>query len=542
MHFFISNNQFCKLKFGPNINLKIPYLPKLQARFRFEQCLLTFEHSLHPQFFELTKSNFLYDAVVIGSGPNGLAAGIRLAQFGLRVKIYEAHHQIGGGTRTDEHILPGYKHDICSAIHPVGVSSPFLKTLPLKEYGLEWIHPEICAAHPLDHQPPAILTRDQKKTAFYLKEDEEKYLSIVQPIINNWEQLTGDFLGPLTVPSHPFKLAQFGVRALLPSSIFQRSFKSQQAKALIAGMAAHSVLPLNSWTTTAIALVFFGAAHTNGWPIAKGGSHSITKAMESYLLALGGEIETNHTIHDLNQLPSSKAVLFDTSPSQALDIAGDTFPATYQKKLRSYRHAPGVFKVDYILSEPVPWKDEECKKAGTVHVGGTFDEISESEKQMDQNKHSDKPFVLVAQQSLFDTTRTPDEKEVLWAYCHVPNGSNKDMTEEIENQIERFAPGFKDTILHKSVMNTKDFEQYNQNYIGGDISGGRQDITQLFSRPVHVFDPYSTPVSGIYFCSSSTPPGGGVHGMCGYHAANSVLKNEFDIKAPIAPANIKVDS
>lgn len=476
-----------------------------------------------------------YDAVVIGSGPNGLAAGIRLAQFGLKVKIFEAHSQIGGGTRTAEHILPGYKHDICSAIHPTGVSSPYLQTLPLEKHGLHWIHPEICAAHPLDDAPPAILTNDVSETAFYLKEDEKKYLSIVEPIIENWEDLTKDFLGPLRFPNHPVKLAKFGIRALLPSTLFQRSFKTEQAKALIAGMAAHSVLPLSSWTTTAISLVFFGAAHTNGWPIAKGGSHAITNAMKDYFLSIGGEIETDFMVKNLNQLPSSKAVLFDTSPAQAISIAGDAFPWSYTKKLARFKRGAGVFKLDYILTEPVPWRDEECRRAGTVHVGGTFEEIAESEKLMDQNKHADKPFVLVAQQSLFDDTRTPDQKEVLWAYCHVPNGSIKDMTNAIENQIERFAPGFKDTIEHKSAMNCKDFEAYNQNYIGGDITGGRQDLSQLFSRPVHLLDPYSTPAGGIYFCSSSTPPGGGVHGMCGYHAANSVLKREFDITAHQPP-------
>lgn len=485
----------------------------------------------HTKYLGLAEKDYLYDSVIIGSGPNGLSAGIRLAQFGLRVKIFEAHPQIGGGTRTDEHILPGYKHDICSAIHPMAVSSPFMQTLPLNKFGLEWIHPEIYAAHPLDHQPPAILTRDETKTAFYLKKDEEKYLSIVQPIIKNWDALTNDFLGPLRIPDHPLKLAKFGLRAVLPSSFFQYSFKTQQAKALIAGMAAHSVLPLNSWTTTAISLVFFGAAHTYGWPIAKGGSHSITKSMEGYFKSLGGEIETGRSIQDLEQLPSARTILFNTTPSQALPIAGSAFPVSYRKKLSRFKQGAGVFKVDYILSEPVPWKDEECKKAGTVHVGGLFEEIAESESMMDQNKHCEKPFVLVAQQSVFDNSRTPDDKEVLWAYCHVPNGSEKDMSSEIENQIERFAPGFKDTILHRSTMNTKDFENYNQNYVGGDITGGRQDISQLFSRPVHLFDPYSTPASGIYFCSSSTPPGGGVHGMCGYHAANSVLKKEFNMAA-----------
>lgn len=324
----------------------------------------------------------------------------------------------------------------------------------------------------------------------------------------------------------------FGLKALQPATFFQKRFETERAKALFAGMAAHSILPLDAIATTAIALVFFGTAHTGGWPLPQGGSQSIANAMATYFASLGGKIETGRPIQSLNDLPSSKAVLFDLSPQQVSDIVGDKFPQSYKQRLRKFKKGSGVFKIDYILKEPVPWTDPECGKAGTVHLGGTFDEIAASEKKMDQGGHPENPFVLVTQQSLFDKTRTPDDKETLWAYCHVPNGSTVDMTESIENQIERFAPGFKDVIDEKVTMTTEDLQNYNANYIGGDINGGRQDITQLFTRPVNLIHPYATPADGIYICSASTPPGGGVHGMCGYHAANLVLKKEFDHQPP----------
>lgn len=470
-----------------------------------------------------------YDAVIVGSGPNGLAAAIRLALEGLSVKVVEASDSIGGGMRTKELIRTDFHHDVCSAIHPMAAASPFMQKLPLEQFGLEWIHSEFAAAHPLDDEPATTLSRDFYDTAFRLGEDETAYQSIVAPIVDKWTSLTKDFLGPLKFPRHPFQLAAFGLKGLQPASLFQRHFKTERGKALFAGMAAHSILPLSSPATTAIGLVFFGAAHTGGWPMPKGGSQSIADSMGSYLKSLGGEIETGITISKLDQLPNSKAVLFDLTPLQVAEIVGDKFPNSYKRKLEKFRYGSGVFKVDYILSEPVPWKDHECKKAGTVHLGGTFNEIATSEKEMDSGNHPEKPFVLVAQQSLFDDSRTPDDRHTLWAYCHVPNGSTVDMTDAIENQIERFAPGFRDVIVEKRIMNTEHFHEYNANYIGGDINGGRQDIRQLFSRPVSLYQPYATPAKGIYFCSSSTPPGGGVHGMCGYHAASLALKKEFGI-------------
>jgi len=478
----------------------------------------------------LPKPSNKFDAVIVGSGPNGLAAGIRLVQEGLSVLIIEASDTIGGGLRTKELIWPGYHHDVCSAIHPMALASPFMRSLSLEKFGLKWIHPVLPAAHPMDDEPAAILYNDLMETAFHLGPDEKIYRSVMEPIVTNWEELTHDFLGPLRIPNHPIKLASFGLKGILSASTFQTRFETERAKALFSGMAAHSILPLSAWMTSAIGLVFLGTAHTHGWPLAEGGSQSIANAMAACFRSHGGVIKTGLKIKEIKQIPSSKAVLFDLSPIQMSRIMGDHLPQSYKRKLRKFRHGPGVFKIDYILKEPVPWKDHQCKRAGTVHLGGRFDEVAESEKLMDLGKHSEKPFVLVTQQSLFDTKRTPDEKQTLWAYCHVPNGSTTDMTEPIENQIERFAPGFRDVIDEKVTMNTIQMEQYNANYIGGDITGGRQDIRQLFTRPVRFINPYSTPTEGVYICSASTPPGGGVHGMCGYHAANLVLKKEFKLK------------
>lgn len=471
-----------------------------------------------------------YDAIVVGSGPNGLAAAIRLAQAGLSVKLFEASDTIGGGMRTKELMRPGYHHDICSAIHPMAASSPYMRTLNLEKHGLEWILPEYAAAHPLDDGPAAILSHDLSETAKLLGSDEHAYRKLVTGIVDNWNNLTNDFLGPLSIPKHPFQLASFGLKGLQPATMLQKRFKTEKAKALFAGLAAHSILKLSEPATSAIGLVFYAAAHTNGWPLPKGGSQSIADAMGSLFRSLGGEIETGYRVENLDQLPDAKAVLFDLTPAQVAEIAKERLPDSYLKRLSKFRYGSGVFKVDYILNEPVPWKEPECAKAGTVHLGGTFNEIAASEKLMTEGGHPENPFVLVAQQSLFDQSRTPDNKHTLWAYCHVPNGSEKDMSEEIENQFERFAPGFRDVIDERITMNTIQFHEYNANYLGGDINGGRQDIWQLFSRPVSLFQPYAMPAKGLYFCSASTPPGGGVHGMCGFHAAELALRKEFGIR------------
>ncbi len=477
--------------------------------------------------FILLSDSHTYDAVVVGSGPNGLAAAIRLALEGLHVKIFEASDTVGGGMRTSALMQPDVMHDICSAIQPLAASSPFLDKLPLDDFGLEWIKPEYPLAHPMDDDPAVILQHDIEATAEELGTDRDSYLKVMNPIAENWEKLTNDFLGPLTFPAHPILMARFGLHAIQSAERFQKRYKTGRAKALFGGLAAHSILQLDAPVTTAIGLVLGAAAHTVGWPLPKGGSQSIADSMAAYFTSLGGEIETGLEVKSMSQLPPHKCCLFDLTPRQVVEIAGDQLPGYYKKKLEKYRYGAGVFKVDYILREPVPWNDPRCKKAGTVHLGGTFSEIAESEKQMSQGNHSEKPYVLVAQQSLFDDTRTPDGRHTLWAYCHVPNGSERNMKPEIENQIERFAPGFRDLIEERHSMNTSEFETYNANYYGGDINGGRQDIWQLFTRPVHLINPYATPADGIYICSASTPPGGGVHGMCGYHAALLALRKEF---------------
>lgn len=466
-----------------------------------------------------------FDAVVIGSGPNGLAAAIRLAQEGLSVKVFEKEKTIGGGTRTCELTLPGFRHDVCSAIHPMAKASPFFASLPLKEHGLEWIFPDIPAAHPLDNQPAAALSRSLNVTADRLGKDEETYRSIIAPFVESWQELCPQILSPFNpLPLHPLLLAKFGMLGLRSAKAVAGMFQTGKARALFGGLAAHSILPFDAVSSAAIGLVMAITAHTNGWPFPKGGSQQITQSLASYFIALGGNIETGAEISSLDQLPPADVVLFNTTPKQILDIAGDALNESYARRLRKFEYGPGVFKIDLALSEPIPWKDDLCRKAGTVHLGGSFEEIAASEKMIAHGHHPDKPYVLLAQQSLFDGTRAPDAKHTGWAYCHVPNGSTKDMTEPILNQIERFAPGFRDCIIDQNTMNTQAMHAYNPNYIGGDINGGRQDITQLFTRPAGFFDPYHIPESNMYISSASTPPGGGVHGMCGFHAAESVLK------------------
>ena len=470
-----------------------------------------------------------YDAIIIGSGPNGLAAGIRLAQEGLSVKIFEKEDTIGGGTRTLELTKPGFHHDICSAIHPLAKASPFLKSLPLEKYGLEWIQPEVPVAHPLDDQPAGALFRSFDKTVSYINEkDKSNYAHSISPFLDKWDDLLTDILAPFSLlPNHPLLMARFGIQALQSAKSFTKRYKFTQTRALFAGLAAHGIMPFDATATAAIGLVLGMAAHTVGWPYPKGGSHAITKAMASHFKSLGGTIETGTEITSIGDLPPSQTILFNNTPRQIIDIAGKKIPESYTKKLQRYEYGQGVFKIDWALSDPIPWKDELCQKAGTVHVGGTFEEIATSEKESANGQHPENPYVLVAQQSLGDDSRAPGNKHTGWAYCHVPNGSTKDMTDPIIRQIERFAPGFRDCIMETHTMHAQDMQAYNPNYIGGDINGGRADITQLFTRPAGLFDPYHIPKTNMYIASSSTPPGGGVHGMCGYHAAESVLRNSF---------------
>lgn len=466
-----------------------------------------------------------FDAVIIGSGPNGLAAAIRLAQEGLSVKVFEKADTIGGGTRTQELTLPGFQHDVCSAIHPMAKASPFFNSLPLEKYGLEWIYPKVTVAHPLDNQPAAALFRSLDETSDQLGKDGKVYRSLMAPFADSWEQLTPQILAPFNFwPDHPLLMARFGLFGLRSAESLAKKFKSIKARALFGGLAAHGIMPFNNTASAAIGLILGTAAHTTGWPFPKGGSHSITQAMAAYFFSMGGEIETGTPIHLLDQLPPSKTVLFNTTPKQILDIAGEELNTDYAEKLRNFKYGPGVFKLDLALNAPIPWKDEVCRKAGTVHLGGTFKEIAASEAASSDGQHPPNPYVLVAQQSLFDDSRAPSGKHTAWAYCHVPNGSTRDMTKPILNQIERFAPGFNDCIIGQHSMNTKAMQEYNPNYIGGDVNGGKQDITQLFTRPAGLLDPYHIPGSNMFICSASTPPGGGVHGMCGFHAAESVLK------------------
>jgi phytoene dehydrogenase-like protein len=469
-----------------------------------------------------------YDAIVIGSGPNGLAAAILMQQQGLSVLLIEGKGTIGGGMRSAELTLPGFVHDICSAIHPLAVSSPFFETLSLGDHGLEYIYPEIAAAHPFDNGTAAVVKNSVEETARLLGKDEQAYLRLMQPIVKDWPSIAPDVLGPLRYPEHPMAMARFGLKALTSANYLAKRFKTPEAKGLFAGMAAHSILPLTNLTTSAIALVLMASAHLKGWPIPKGGSNKIADALVSCFISLGGKVETNFYVKSLAQLPSANAFLFDITPRQLLQIAGHKFSSVYKWQMERYRYGMGVFKIDWALDAPIPFAAEGCRKAGTVHLGNTFKEIAESEQMIWDRKIQEKPFVLLAQPSVFDQSRAPRGKHTAWAYCHVPNGSLTDMTAAIENQVESFAPGFKEIILAKHTMNTAQMEAYDPNYIGGDINGGVIDIGQLFTRPVLRLSPYKTSAKGIYICSSSTPPGGGVHGMCGYHAAKRAMSDIFN--------------
>ncbi len=465
-----------------------------------------------------------YDAVVVGSGPNGLAAAVELARNGRSVAVLEAEDTVGGGTRSAELTLPGYVHDVCSAIHPLGYASPFFSTLPLEEHGLKWVHPPAPLAHPFDDGTAAILERSVEETGKTLDPDADAYRKLMEPIARDWNRLVGSLLGPPRPPRHPFALARFGMRAVRSArGLAESLFEGEKARGLFAGNAAHSALPMEQAPSAAFGLVLGGLGHAVGWPLPKGGSQKIADALVSYLLSLGGEVYTGVRVGSVEEVPRTRSVLFDVSPRQLLKIAGEHFTDRYRRALERYRYGPGVFKVDFALDGPIPWRAEECRQAATVHLGATLDEISFGEAAAWRGEHPEKPFVLLAQQSLFDETRAPEGKHTVWTYCHVPNGSTFDMTERIEAQIERFAPGFKDHILAKSTMSPADFERTNANLVGGDIYGGIQDFRQLLARPVARLTPYSTPAKGLYICSSSTPPGGGVHGMCGYFAARAAL-------------------
>ena len=466
-----------------------------------------------------------YDAIIVGAGPNGLAAAITLAKAGCRVLLLEAKATVGGGMRTAALTLPGFQHDICSAIHPLGLGSPFFRELPLADFGLTWLQPPIPVAHPLDDGTAVALHRSFDDTVASLGRDGRTWRRLFEPIVDTWEQLAPLLLGPFPMPSQPIALAQLGVRAIWPAvGLANWLFQEERAKALFAGLAAHAILPLEQPLTAAFGLMLGALGHVVGWPLPQGGSQRIADALAGYLRLLGGEIVVNHPVQTLAELPTAQAILLDVTPRQLIQIAGERLPTSYRRQLEKYRYGAGVFKIDYALSGPVPWQAPECHQAGTVHLGGTLAEVAASERAIGHGQHPERPYVLVAQQSLFDESRAPAGQQTLWAYCHVPNGSTVDMTARIESQLERFAPGFRDLILARHIHNTADFQRYNANYIGGDINGGVQDLTQFWTRPTLRLNPYTTPVKGLYLCSSSTPPGGGVHGMCGFHAAQAALR------------------
>lgn len=466
-----------------------------------------------------------FDVVVVGSGPNGLAAAITMATAGCQVIVLEAADTAGGGARSEALTLPGFVHDVCSTVYPLALASPFLRGLPLPEHGLEWVHPLAPLAHPLDDGTAVLLERSLSRTAGGLSTDGEAYFRMMRPLVARSRDLAEMVLGPLRIPSRPLPLARFGLMAIQSATgVATSRFQSDQARALFAGLAAHSTLPLDRPMSAAAGLFLAVLGHAVGWPFVKEGSQRLSDALVSILRSRGGQVRTGVGVKSLAALPPHERVMLDVTPRQFLGIAGDSLPSGYKSQLSRYRYGPGVFKLDWALDAPVPWKSDGCRLAGTVHLGGTMEEIAESEAAAWHGRHPVAPFVIFTQPSLFDPTRAPAGKQTAWAYCHVPNGSTDDMTDRIEEQVERFAPGFRQRIRARSVMGPAEMERHDANHVGGDIGGGVLDLGQLFTRPVVRLNPYTTPLPRLYLCSSSTPPGGGVHGMCGYWAALSALR------------------
>ena len=461
-------------------------------------------------------------ACVVGCGPNGLAAAIVLAQAGLAVDVFEAQPTPGGAVRSMELTLPGFVHDFGSAVHPLAAGSPFFCSLPLRDHGLDWIHSPAPLAHPLDDGTAVVLERDLHSAEAALGADGKIWGGLMRPFVEHWSQFAPDVLRPVpSIPKRPWLMARFGMSAFLSAKTVARRFRSERTRALFAGMAAHSFLSLDELLSGAFGLLLAVSTHAVGWPIPRGGSQSLTKALCSYFFTFGGTIKTSSQIESLTALPNYDLTVCDVTPKQLLRIAGQRLSESYKRRLKNFRYGPAVFKVDYALNEPIPWKASECLRAVTVHLGGTFEDIAASEKAMRDGRHADRPFVLLAQPSLFDPSRAPAGKHTAWAYCHVPNGSKLDMLGKLEDQIERFAPGFRETVLARRVFSPAGLEDMDANLVGGDIAGGVMDLRQFLFRPT--WRHYATSARDIYICSSSTPPGGGVHGMCGYHAARAAL-------------------
>ena len=480
------------------------------------------------------------DAVVVGSGPNGLAAAVTLAAAGLRVHVIEGAPAIGGGCRTEELTRPGFWHDVCSAAHPLALASPFFRRFDLAARGVSFVRPEVEFAHPLDDGRAAIVTRSVTATAARLGADGPAYQRVIGPLASHLDELCAVLLAPLRrVPAHPLVLAAYGRRAVLPASVVARRWRTQQARGLFAGAAAHAMLPLTAVPTAGTGLMLTALAHGVGWPLVAGGSARITDAMAAAVIAAGGTIETGRWVRSLAELPPARAVLLDVSPRALESLAGDALPGRYRAALGRFRYGPGVCKADFALSGPVPWTNEDCRRAGTLHLGGTFEEIAAAEAEVAAGRHPRHPYVLVVQPGVTDSSRAPDGQQTLWAYCHVPSGSDVDMTGRIEAQIERFAPGFRDLVLARATRTAAGEQAYNPNYVGGDIAVGKQSLRQIVLRPVARWNPYRTPIRGVYLCSSATPPLPGVHGRCGELAALTALREQFGIREPpdIGPAH-----
>lgn len=478
-----------------------------------------------------------WDAVVVGAGPNGLAAAITLAREGLRTLLLEANDEVGGAARTERLTLPGYHHDVGSAVYPMGVASPFFQSLPLEEHGLEWLHPEIAVAHPLDGGRAVSLHRDLDETARRLDGAGRAYRHLLKPFVEHWPDFAKHVLdNPFRIPRAPFLMARFGLRAFRSTVALADRLPGEEAKALLAGNAAHSGAPLDTIPPSGVGLVLMAAAHAVGWPMPRGGAARITSALERCFRELGGTVETGHRVSGLEELPRARAVVLALTPVQIERIGGDGLPARYRQRLTRWSYGPGAFKVDWALDAPIPWAAGACRRAGTVHLGGSFDEIARAERRVWEGKPSERPYVLVAQPSLHDDTRAPRGRHTAWAYCHVPNGWPGDATEAIEAQIERFAPGFRDVVLDRIAHGPLALESWNANLVGGDVNGGAMTAWQWFGPHRWSGSPWSTPVEHLYACSAATPPGGGVHGMCGYHAARTALRGTFGVRVPRVPA------